>query len=420
MNSVHKRNALRVASIYFLFSSVWIFGSDYILSLFVADIESYHFIQTIKGISFIILSSLIIYYLVEIELKYNRKANIDLDHLRQYDQLTGVHNRDSFNKEVERLAISRESVSIIITDINGLKIINEVYSSLKGDDVLRRYSKLVRELLPRNAFFARIGGDEFCAIIPKCSFDEARKLSDQLLEQAENEKIEDFDLSISIGFSTVGINGVSILEGTQLAEDRMLQNKLLKSESASNSIISSIKSTLFERSDETEQHAERIAIYCERIGKEMDLPMASINELKLLALLHDIGKIGVADSVLKKEGPLTTSEYNRMKLHSEIGYKMASSIRHLESISYFILTHHEKWNGTGYPKGLKGREIPIQSRILAVADAYDAMTNDRIYRKAMSKEEALIELQSNSGTQFDPYIIDIFLKILKNKTSNLI
>lgn len=420
MNNINKRSALRVATVYFLFSSVWIYSSDSILSLFIKNIDSYQFAQTIKGIFFIILSSFIIYFLIDKELKYNHQANTSLDNLRQYDQLTGTFNRDSFNKEVERLTISKEKVSIIITDINGLKIINEIYSSLEGDETLKRFSNLVKELLPNNSFFSRIGGDEFCAIVYNYNFEDVRKLSDRMLERAELEKVKDFDLSISIGLCTVGENGNTILDAIQLAEDRMLQNKLLKSESASNSIIASIKSTLFERSDETEQHAERMAECCARLGKELDLPMATINELKLLALLHDIGKIGVDDVVLKKEGPLTDAEYSRMKLHSEIGYKMASSIPHLASISYYILTHHERWDGSGYPKGLKGVEIPMQSRIVAVADAYDAMTNDRVYRKAMSKEQAFEALEVNAGTQFDPIIVDTFLKLNKKRTSKLI
>jgi len=151
----------------------------------------------------------------------------------------------------------------------------------------------------------------------------------------------------------------------------------------------------------------------EKLGVNLGLSSSQINDLKLLALLHDIGKIGIDDAILKKPGTLTRMEMEAMKQHPIIGYRIASTIPQLEAISYDILTHHEWYNGEGYPKKLKGEEIPLNARILSIVDAFDAMTNDRIYRKKISIADALEELIRFRGTQFDPDLVDAFVKEFK-------
>jgi len=170
--------------------------------------------------------------------------------------------------------------------------------------------------------------------------------------------------------------------------------------------------TVYEKSQETEQHAERLAELSTRVGRMLNLMEKDLGELQLLGMLHDIGKIGIDDKILNKPGKLTEEEWVIMKRHPEIGYRIARASHKLARIADYILTHHERWDGTGYPKGLKGNDIPLLSRILAVADAYDAMTEDRVYRKAMSKEQALEEIRQNAGTQFDPLISNIFIETI--------
>ena len=143
-----------------------------------------------------------------------------------------------------------------------------------------------------------------------------------------------------------------------------------------------------------------------------------LDELVLLAALHDIGKIAVPDHILKKPGPLSSEEWIIMKGHSEIGYRIALAAPELASISELILTHHERWDGAGYPKGLKGKEIPLLSRILSIIDAFDAMTNNRPYRKGTTKEKAFAELNRNAGTQFDPGLVKIFIETQKVKKND--
>ncbi len=177
--------------------------------------------------------------------------------------------------------------------------------------------------------------------------------------------------------------------------------------------------TLYEKSMETEEHAQRLIKYCQDIGKELKFSDKTMNELSLLAVLHDIGKVGILQSVLQKPGVLTPQEWKEMKRHPEIGYRIAQNTPELLTVSEYILSHHERWDGTGYPSGLKGEEIPLNCRILAVVDAFDAMTNDRVYRKALSRNKAIEELVSNSGTQFDPSIVDIFVRILSHEPTQV-
>ena len=184
------------------------------------------------------------------------------------------------------------------------------------------------------------------------------------------------------------------------------------------SIVESIKTTLTVRSQETEDHAERITKLAVKMGTELALSQVDLNDLELFAALHDIGKVGVSDKILNKPGKLTEEEWIVMKKHPEIGYRIARASHKLSRIADYILSHHERWDGMGYPRGLKGEDIPLLSRILSVADAYDAMTEDRIYRKALSKEEAIEEIRRNSGSQFDPIIANIFIESVLGEEKN--
>jgi putative nucleotidyltransferase with HDIG domain len=194
--------------------------------------------------------------------------------------------------------------------------------------------------------------------------------------------------------------------------DSLHKNKILESKSYHSSILSSIQATMFAKSQNTEEHAERLATLCKYVGQELSLTPSQMDELLLFAMLHDIGKIGIDDRILNKPDKLTDEEWIVMKKHTEIGYRIALSSPELQSIANYILSHHEHWNGNGYPQGLKQEEIPLLSRILGLVDSYDAMTQDRVYRKALSRDQAIHEILNYRGIQFDPKITDIFIEIL--------
>ena len=195
----------------------------------------------------------------------------------------------------------------------------------------------------------------------------------------------------------------------------MYKTKLLGAKSYRNVVLSSIKKTLFEKSDETEEHGKRMGRYCREIGETLGLSSLQLDELEVFSMLHDIGKIGIDEHILQKPGKLTPEEWTIMRTHPEIGYRIAHTVPELANIADYILAHHERWDGKGYPKGLVGKEIPLLSRILSVVDAYDAMTQDRSYRKALAVSEAKEELRRHAGTQFDPQIVDVFLTYLENE-----
>ncbi|WP_041275127.1 HD-GYP domain-containing protein [Desulfotomaculum nigrificans] len=217
-------------------------------------------------------------------------------------------------------------------------------------------------------------------------------------------------MSIALGYATKNKAKENIWQVLKEAEEWMYRNKLLQSKSYRNAIISSLKATLFEKSMETEEHAERLKEISLKIAKGLGISDKQMDELELLAVLHDIGKVAIKESILMNPGKLTEEEWEEMKKHPEIGYRIARATPELAPVAEYILCHHERWDGRGYPRGLKGEEIPLLSRILAVADAFDAMTNDRPYRKAMSREESLAELERNAGTQFDPEIVSAFIE----------
>lgn len=223
---------------------------------------------------------------------------------------------------------------------------------------------------------------------------------------------EMYHTSISISCATRTMVSEKISDIMSIAEERMYRDKLLQKKSLHSSIITSMKTTLFAKSQETEEHAERLIILSKAVGQKMNLTDEQLNELELLCSLHDIGKIGISDIILNKPDKLNEDEWIIMRKHSEIGYQIALSIPELEPIAECILYHHERYDGTGYPSKLKGEEIPLLSRIIAVVDSYDAMTSDRSYRKAMSKEEAIKELIDNSGSQYDAKIVEIFLDVI--------
>jgi diguanylate cyclase (GGDEF)-like protein len=307
-------------------------------------------------------------------------------------------------------------LSVIIGDINGLKLINDALGHDEGDKLIVSIAEILMSCCRTDDIIARTGGDEFSILLPKTKKEEANKIIRQIGNICEKYKPrimnEAYHVSISLGCATKISREEPFNSIIKEAEDNMYRNKLLQSKSLHSSIISSMKSTLYAKSQETEEHANRLISLSKAIGLSLDLTDVQLNELELLSTLHDIGKIGISDTILNKPAKLNEDEWVEMRKHPEIGYRIAMSSPELVSIADYILSHHERWDGTGYPQGLKGEDIPLLSRIIAVADAYDAMTADRPYRSAISKMDAIEEIKKNAGTQFDPKIAELFLNIL--------
>jgi len=332
-------------------------------------------------------------------------------YLSYHDRLTGVYNRAFFEEEAERLDTERQlPISLILGDVNGLKMTNDVYGHRIGDHLLVAIAKVLKESCRAEDLIARWGGDEFVILLPKTPGKVAEEICKRIRKGCNKVSIEHHALSISLGFSTKEKASESIMNVLQKAEDFMYKRKLLESKNMRTSIISSMKKTLHEKSHETEEHVDRINELTKKIGGILGLTENELNDLEVLSMLHDIGKVAINDSILMKPYELTDEEWIEIKKHPAIGYRIAQSAPELAQIAEYILSHHERWDGKGYPQGLMGESIPLLARILAVVDAYDTMLKDRPYRRALTHLEAKEELIRNAGKQFDPKIVQVFIE----------
>ncbi|MCT4563516.1 MAG: diguanylate cyclase [Maledivibacter sp.] len=331
-------------------------------------------------------------------------------YLSQYDAMTELYNRGYF-EEVLKNIDSQENlpISIIMGDLNGLKMINDVFGHDIGDDLLRSIGRIIVESCRQGDLAARWGGDEFLILLINSSDEIASSMCRVIKQKCKAVDTAISEISISLGYATKKKHSEQIFDTIKRAENYMYQKKLLEGKSLRNSIIVTMQKTLSEKSHETEEHAKRLEFISRKIGENMNLSSDKLDELQLLAMLHDIGKISIRDDILLKPDKLTEVEWREMKKHCHTGYQILKSVPELSHIANYVLYHHERWDGKGYPQGLSKDNIPLLSRIISVADAYDAMVNDRVYRKALTVEVAKTEIKNNAGRQFDPEIVNIFL-----------
>lgn len=348
------------------------------------------------------------------EISERKKSEEHIRYLSFNDPLTGLYNRAFFEEEMKRLDTQRQlPLSLIMADLNGLKLINDAFGHHRGDMILQKAADALRASCRREDIIARLGGDEFVVLLPKTSAEVAEEICNRI--QANCKKMEEasIQISLSLGMATRLSTTISMDDTLKDAEDRMYRNKLIESRNIRSSFIVSLEKTLREKSHETEDHTLRLQRMVTVIGKTLNMSEAEVDHLNLLAALHDIGKIAIPSAILDKAGRLTPEEWDTMKKHPEIGYRIALSTPELVPIAEAILAHHEAWNGSGYPLGLAGEKIPLPARILAVADTFDVMVSGRPYRGAVTKQEALEEIQKCSGTQFDPEIVKVFIDWMK-------
>jgi len=349
-----------------------------------------------------------------------KNAEEKLRYLSFHDNLTGLYNRSYFEEELRRLDTARQlPLSIIVGDIDGFKLVNDVFGYKEGDSLLKSLAKVLKESCRVDDILARWGGDEFVILLPKTDSRAASEVISRIEKKSKSIGDNEIPLTISLGFALKDKITLNVEDIIKEAEVSMKQKKLIQSKKVSGMIISSIEKKLRKKSQESQDIAERIKIMAVALGKALKIPKSEMDDLVLLALFQNIGKVAIKDSILSKKTKLKANEFEVMKLHPEIGYRIAKSSVHLVKIADAILAHHENWDGSGYPHHLKGNKIPVISRIVAIVNAYDVMVYGRPYKKPVLKEEAIKELKKCSRKQFDPLHVSKFIEVLQEKEANL-
>lgn len=330
-----------------------------------------------------------------------------------HDDLTGLFNRTYMNEKLmDYKASDAYPVAIIIIDVNGLKIINDGFGPSVGDRLLVDIANALSGVCHPEDIVIRFGGDEFAILASHRSIEETQILVKEIKRSCGEMSIQDTKVSLSVGWSIQESIYDDIEVVLKDAEDDMYKHKVMENSSVKGKTIYTMINALHETNKREEEHSRRVSALCERFGQALALSDREMNALKSMSLLHDIGKIAIDEKILNKPGALSHLEYEDMKRHPEIGYRILSAVPELNEIAEYVLAHHERWDGNGYPRGLKQEDIPYLARIITIVDAYDAMTSDRSYRDAQDESWAIRELEANAGRQFDPLLVPIFTAIL--------
>ncbi len=352
--------------------------------------------------------------LVVLDITERRRAEEKIRYLSFHDKITGLYNRAFFEEELNRLDTSRQlPLSLIIADVNGLKLVNDAFGHQQGDKLLIRAANLLQEHSRREDIVCRWGGDEFAVLLPRTSRENVEKILLRIKKACKQLYPDPIELSIAFGCATKTVPELDIQELIKKAETEMYSQKIIEAKDFRILVISSLLRSLGNKSYENEEHIWRMQALSVSLGECLGLDDSLMDDLVMAVSLHDIGKLAVSEQILLKPGPLTEEEWELVKEHPERGYHITLASGELSRVANIILSHHEHWDGTGYPQGLKGEGIPLLARLISVIDAYDVMTHDQVYQKAITPEDALNRIELGSGSQFDPKIAGAFVDMMR-------
>jgi len=348
-----------------------------------------------------------------------KQAEETTKYLADHDYLTGVFNRRYFENEYEeKNTRAYYPLAIVAGDLNGLRLINDSFGHSSGDLAIQQFAIEIQKNIPIDAILARIGGDEFAIMLTRSSAAEAKKLACQLQSiirlSIKDSKGTDAGivLTAAFGYSHQLHSGQGLYELTKEADTYMYRRKFLENTNKRSNVVDAIMSTLFEKSEREQQHSLRVSSISLAIAKAMQLDDVTIAKVRVAGALHDIGKIAIDESILNKADGLNEQEWEIVKQHPIRGARILASIDEYLEIVPIVKAHHERIDGCGYPAGLTDKQIPIEAKIIAVADSFDAMTVKRPYRNQISKELAAEELMNNIGCQFDAEIVNVFVTVV--------
>jgi diguanylate cyclase (GGDEF)-like protein len=330
-----------------------------------------------------------------------------------YDNLTKLYNRKFFDNLLSRVNHDLlKPVSIIVLDINGLGQLNAAEGYNAGDKLLERTSEILHKVCIDTDVVARTGSSEFTILMTATREAEAYGTARNIKRQFAS--LDNVELTISVGVAQMGTDEASIFNVLEAARKNLVLEKMLDANSNSNSIISMMMITLNTYSRETVAHSDRMREMAVRFGKILGMTSSELSRLAVAAQLHDVGKIGIPDSILNKKEKLGDHERELIRRHSELGYNIVKAIPFLNEVAVDILQHHEAFDGTGYPYGVREDEISVNARIINIIDSFDAMTNTSVYAATKTIDEAISELRKGSGRQYDPYLINEFVREIAN------
>jgi diguanylate cyclase (GGDEF)-like protein len=336
------------------------------------------------------------------------------------DSLTGLFSRAYFESELKRLDTPRQlPLSVVIADVNKFKLVNDVLGHEAGDEILRQASQKLKGAFRQEDIVARWGGDEFAVLLPQTSYEEARGLLSRFSPFTVSlERHCHLPVSFSFGVATKSQESQNIKEVLEEAERAMYHEKTIKRKATDKQFLAVLQQCFEEKVRPLEpplRTFEKLHLGLQ-LGKKLSLSPVDREKLWRLLFFHDLGKVTIPEELLKRrKEELSPREWKMVVSHSEVGYRIASQFPELTPVAEAILSLRERWDGTGYPRGLKGKAIPLLSRIGAIIGNYEAMVMGRPYRAPLSRSEALEEIWRNRGKQFDPEIVPLFLEILKEK-----
>lgn len=348
-----------------------------------------------------------------------RKQQKHIEYLSYHDMLTGLFNRQFLEEELKRLDTERNlPFSIIMGDINKLKLINDAFGHEKGDELIQKVSKVLKQCCRLDDLIARWGGDEFMILLPKTTTLESEEIVRRITAGCANEQVNSIAVSIALGIATKTHTEEDMMDVMRSAEEAMYKNKMLSSKHIRSNIVNTIINSLYQKDPYEEKHAKRVSLLCRKTARALGLEPEEIKKITLGGLLHDIGKIAIDNRILDKPSMLNENEWKEIRKHAEAGARVIASDPELAEVGDAVLYHHERWDGRGYPKGIREGEIPLPARIIALADSYDSMISPSIYKKSMTKRQAIDEIRQNKGTQFDPELAEIFIRKVLSPKSN--
>lgn len=347
-----------------------------------------------------------------------KKRDEEIQYLSQHDPLTGLYNRRYFEKAMASIDTPENlPLSVIFADINGLKITNDIFGHEAGDALITRAAEILSRSCRDNDVVARIGGDEFIILLPNTTNENAQRILDRIKAEFENVHVEAIRCSVAIGADTKYDLDQSLEETMANAENSMYKDKTLNRKLTNKEMINTIVESLHAKNPRERQHAHAVEQLCGRIGAALGMPASEIEKLRRAGFLHDIGKITLKPAILAKDMLTDEEEHAQVQQHALVRYRLLSLIDDTMDLAEYVYNHHEHWDGTGHPRGIKGEQIPLISRIIAIAETYERALNRtaslQAYTQTERKQKAITVIQDQAGSRFDPKIARLFVRMMK-------